>query len=154
MPGGRAWWPINMARLMQLAATNDFSAMRNEVPPGIDSARNALVATTYELLSRYALSPASLTLGGFSQGAMVAVDTVLRGMDEAPKRLVAFSGALICEDLWSQRLDRLASTELLQSHGRYDTILPVESGRWLYGLLQPACMVAKYLNSMVRIPSR
>lgn len=136
MPGGRAWWPLNMARLMQLAATNDFGAMRNEVPPGIDSARSKLVAIIEVLIERYAIGYEQLTIGGFSQGAMLATDTTLRGIKEPPGKLIAMSGALICESLWNAQASRLKNLEIVQSHGRQDSILPIQTGRWLHEFFQ------------------
>ena len=144
MPGGRAWWPLNMARLMQLAEKNDFSEMRTEVPPGIDEAREMLVETTQKILDQYALPTSSLTLGGFSQGAMLATDTALRGLKTPPKCLAILSGALICENIWKSFADRLNETEVAQSHGRYDMILPIQTGRWLNAFFQENCSQVTY----------
>ncbi len=144
MPGGRAWWPLNMARLMQLAEKNDFSEMRNEVPPGIDEAREMLTETTETILERYSLETSSLTLGGFSQGAMLATDCALRGLKTPPKRLAILSGALICETIWRSHADRLKETEVAQSHGLYDTILPIQTGRWLNAFFQESCCHVNY----------
>ncbi len=144
MPGGRAWWPLNMARLMQLAEKNDFSEMRNEVPPGIDEARAMLTETTEKILERYSLETSSLTLGGFSQGAMLATDTALRGLKTPPQRLAILSGALICESIWRSCADRLKETEVAQSHGRYDMILPVQTGRWLNTFFREHCSQVDY----------
>jgi phospholipase/carboxylesterase len=123
---------------MQLAATNHFDAMRNEIPPGIDSARHKLVETIEVLLEKFSLGYGQLTIGGFSQGAMLATDTTLRGVKEPPARLVAMSGALICESEWSKHIDRLKETEVVQSHGRQDSILPVQTGRWLHEFFKGA----------------
>ena len=144
MPGSRAWWPINMARLMELVGKNDLSEMRPEVPPGLDTARLMLVKTVETLLERFSIQPASLTLGGFSQGAMLAVDTTLRGLQTPPGGLVAMSGALICEQLWRANADRLKNLRIIQSHGRYDTILPIQTGRWLNSLFRENCEKISY----------
>ncbi len=144
MPGGRAWWPLNMARLMQLAEKNDFSEMRNEVPPGIDDARNMLTETTERILEQYSLDASALTLGGFSQGAMLATDTALLGLSLPPQRLAVLSGALICESIWNSKADRLKETEIVQSHGRFDSILPVQTGRWLNSFFREYCKRATY----------
>ncbi len=76
IPDGRAWWPLNMAQMMQLAAENRFSAMRETVPPEIDAARGSLVgaitACQEHLKAEYKTDSACpLILGGFSQGAML-----------------------------------------------------------------------------------
>jgi phospholipase/carboxylesterase len=144
MPGGRAWWPLNMARLMQLAATNDFGAMRNEVPPGIDNARNQLVATIELLMARYAIRYDHLVLGGFSQGAMLATDTTLRGTQQPPGKLLAMSGALIGESSWREHIDRLDNLKIIQSHGRQDSILPIQTGRWLHEFFKSSSAKVDY----------
>ncbi len=43
MPGGRAWWRLNMMRLMQATMSGSFDELRDEVPEGIDEARELLV---------------------------------------------------------------------------------------------------------------
>jgi phospholipase/carboxylesterase len=131
MPGGRAWWPLNMARLMQLAAINDFGEMRDEAPPEIDYARECLVDCIETVLDRLHLSCSDMTLGGFSQGAMLSVDTVIRGLKDPPRKLVVMSGALICESLWRGGADKLLNLPVVQSHGTMDSILPIQTGRWL-----------------------
>jgi phospholipase/carboxylesterase len=34
MPGGRAWWHLDVMRLMLAAESGDFSEYRHQVPPG------------------------------------------------------------------------------------------------------------------------
>ncbi len=144
MPGGRAWWPLNMARFMELASKNDFAEMRSEIPPGLDDARSMLAETIETLLTQFSLDASSLTLGGFSQGGMLATDTALRGLKSAPKRLAILSGALICEPLWRSAADRLKTTDVVQSHGRYDMILPIQTGRWLNEFFRDCCNTVQY----------
>ncbi len=142
--GGSAWWPINMARLMEAAAKHSFDQMRNEVPPGIDEAREAVAETTELLMARYGMDSSRLTLGGFSQGAMLAVDTAARGLKEAPAKLIAFSGACICEKQWRASGDRLGKTLAFQSHGSADQILPLETGGFLNEVLTDLCASVEY----------
>jgi len=131
MPGGRAWWPLNMAKLLAMAESNDFQSIRNEVPPGLDEAREILVAGLMSMAAKFGLSTKRLILGGFSQGAMLAADTAIRGLSEPPERLVLFSGAMICEALWTANSASLENTVVFQSHGRQDPVLPIQTGRWL-----------------------
>ena len=42
MPFGRAWWPINMARLAEMVQASAFDELHQHEPPGIDLARSAL----------------------------------------------------------------------------------------------------------------
>jgi phospholipase/carboxylesterase len=132
MPGGRAWWRLNMAKLMQLAATNSFEEMRPVVPDGIDEARSALCECVTVCMEQQNWEDIPIVLGGFSQGAMLTVDTYLRGSLEKVVGLLLFSGALICESKWSEAAkSRTLNVPTVQSHGTLDQILPISTGRWL-----------------------
>jgi phospholipase/carboxylesterase len=140
MPGGRAWWRLNMAKLMQMAATNSFDQMRDVEPPEINDVRNQLVnciqATREKLRADHALEgELPVVLGGFSQGAMLSVDTLLRGNLENVSGLFVYSGALICESLWRNNASAVRGLSFVQSHGTQDTVLPYDTGLWLNELL-------------------
>ena len=138
MPGGRAWWLLSVQRLMAAMEAGQYEQIRQEVPPGIDAARDQLCEAIDVVLAESGLSAQQLTLGGFSQGGMLAMDTALRGMAQPPGQLCLYSAALICEPLWKPRVDRLRQTQILQSHGQFDAILPLQTGRWLSELLLAA----------------
>jgi phospholipase/carboxylesterase len=135
MPGGRAWWEINMNQLLQLAAADSFEALADTEPPGMDQAATVLTEQIEANLKRLGLSPQQLILGGFSQGAMLTVDVALRRLSEPPAGLAIYSGALICRPAWEAAAARLQSSAILQSHGRQDPILPISTGRALHRLL-------------------
>jgi phospholipase/carboxylesterase len=139
MPGGRAWWRLNMAKLMQAAMTNSFDAIRNEVPDGIESARNQLEEAVLSIRSTYDLEQTPYLLGGFSQGAMLTVETVLRGAIAPPQAMALYSGAVVCEQAWKSQVGRLNQTKAFQSHGRLDPILPLQTGKWLSELISEHC---------------
>ncbi len=136
MPGGRAWWRLNMAKLMELNMKGSFDQMRDEVPPGIDEARGALVNAIEFAQKQFQVEDRPLLLGGFSQGAMLAVDTALRGLTIPPSAMAIYSGALLCESLWRPATKRLGQTRIFQCHGRQDFVLPVDTGIWLGQLLE------------------
>jgi len=151
IPDGRAWWPLNMAQMMQLAAQNRFDAMRDTVPPEIDLARTALagaIAACREQLAKEHKREIEfpIVLGGFSQGAMLSVDTLLRGGLTGIVGLVAYSGALICESLWRSAPQFVQGLPFVQSHGRQDQILPFETGTWLNELLRDLGMSGRLLE--------
>ncbi|MGV2335932.1 MAG UNVERIFIED_CONTAM: hypothetical protein LVR18_18045 [Planctomycetaceae bacterium] len=77
MPGGRAWWPINMARLMQMQQTRDYSQLTQLRPPGMTEATQDLSSAVREMLQKWDLRDDQLIIGGFSQGAMVSTSLVL-----------------------------------------------------------------------------
>ncbi|TWU62788.1 MULTISPECIES: alpha/beta hydrolase [Crateriforma] len=143
MPDGRAWWPLNMARLQQLAGATSLDGLYDEIPPGIDHARDALVQTLSEVFeSIQSDAGRPWALGGFSQGAMLTMDTALRSDIGPPPLLLQFSGALICRPQWTQHLDRLNASRVLQSHGRMDPILPFQGAQALHEMLAGADVTA------------
>ncbi len=136
MYGARAWWRLNMAQLMQMSASNSFDRMRDAVPDGIDEARQKLCACIEQCRTQKKLPDLQIVLGGFSQGAMLTVDTALRGNVGPIVGLLVFSGALICESQWRKAaLAKSLLIPLVQSHGKVDQILPISTGRWLHKLL-------------------
>jgi phospholipase/carboxylesterase len=138
--GGAAWWHLNMERLMEATAKNSFDEMREEVPPGIDAAREAVCECVTSISNEYGFNSSKLVLGGFSQGAMIAMDVATRGLECPPAGLGMLSGACICEALWRQAAgDRLKSTAAFQSHGRQDPILPFQTGKFLNDVLSDVC---------------
>ncbi len=136
MPEGRAWWLLSIQRLVSALEDGRYEQIREEVPQEIDTARESLAAVIEIALKRCGLTEKNLLLGGFSQGAMLAVDTALRGLPAPPAQLCLFSGALICELLWKPQASRLRDSQIFQSHGRLDPILPIQTGLWLRDMLQ------------------
>jgi phospholipase/carboxylesterase len=146
-PGPRAWWLINMARLAQLAAVDDFTELRNEVPAGIDEARSALEGCVEACVEAHAWNSTQMILGGFSQGAMLAVDTALRSDRIKPIGVIAWSGALVCESTWvAAHAHHRRSFPVFQSHGRQDMVLPIGTGRALHGCLQDLDIPVDYVE--------
>lgn len=144
MPGGRAWWPINMAKLAELAERNRPEELYDQHPPGLDEAREMLAATIGEVVDSVKKTTndgeaqdanVRLVLGGFSQGAMLAMELSLRGPIEPPAALFQLSGTLICQDVWKPAAGRLADTDVFQSHGTADPILPFPAAEALRDLL-------------------
>lgn len=138
MPFGRAWWPINMARLAEAVQASNFEELHSHEPPGIDDARQRLCGTIREVMQQLGGEATPLVLGGFSQGAMLTMDAALRGEIAAPSLLLQFSGTIICESQWRQALGRLQDTFVFQSHGRIDPILPFSSAESLHQMLTDA----------------
>jgi len=138
MPGARAWWLLSIARLIAAMESGQFEQIRDEVPEGIDAARESLTETIEIALTNAGLTESNLLLGGFSQGAMLAVDVACRGLKTPPAVLCLYSGALICEKFWKAAAGRLTKCRILQSHGRQDPILPFTAGVWLRDLLMKA----------------
>lgn len=145
IPGGRAWWVINMEKLLQLAASGQWDLVRDVEPPGIDSARKLLVATI-EAARAELPADSKLIVAGFSQGAMLAMDVSVRGLDRSPDGLILFSGTLICESVWRDAAtSRLSGVPVIQSHGTLDPVLPFMAAEWLRQLLISAGAKLEFL---------
>ncbi|MEZ6132709.1 MAG: hypothetical protein R3C59_28920 [Planctomycetaceae bacterium] len=134
MPGGRAWWEINMARLAMINQTRNYQELTTVVPDGLIKASQQLADAVREMQTTFELNDASTTLAGFSQGAMISTDLVLRH-NFVPQRLCIFSGMLICADDWTKFAQRHTGCPVLQSHGRYDMVLPFEPAESLRDML-------------------
>jgi len=121
--GPRAWWMIDVEKLEAAIASGQTRDLTREVPEGLAGARQSAVAMLDELQAELGVDGAHTLLGGFSQGAMLALDVALSS--ERPLAgLVLLSGTLLCEDLWLPRMATRAGLPVLQSHGRMDPLLP------------------------------
>ena len=119
----RAWWLLDLARLEASLASGSIGAWIAEIPEGLDTARVQMGRFLEQLQERFSIPNEQLVLGGFSQGAMLSVDTALHR--EAPLAgLVLMSGTLTAESVWQPRFGKLAGLPILQSHGRHDMLLP------------------------------
>jgi phospholipase/carboxylesterase len=127
--GGRAWFPIDPARF-QTGKPVDLS---DTDPPGLDAAREAVGYFIEEL----GVPWKDLILGGFSQGAMLAVDLALRA-PESPRGLVVLSGNLVSSAAWTPLAPKRKGLPFFQSHGVADPILSYAGARKLETLLAGA----------------
>jgi phospholipase/carboxylesterase len=139
MPGGRAWWPINMQRLLQITQSGSLLELVDETPPGLIEAAAQLDAGIKSRLEALGLGEDRLILGGFSQGAMVTTHLAFTGAIH-PRLLVVMSGALICRPEWTKSLDAAGDTAaqlaVFQSHGKYDPVLPFVGAQMLGQLIE------------------
>jgi phospholipase/carboxylesterase len=137
VPGGRAWWPIDMLQLQMAAIEGRFRDLRQSLPPQLPDARNRMFKLI-ELLQQATGVPLSrFVLGGFSQGAMLATDVTLR-LPDAPGALIVHSGTLLAEPEWKGLAPCRAGLTVYQTHGTLDSLLPFESAAWLRDLLMDA----------------
>jgi phospholipase/carboxylesterase len=91
--------------------------MSRFVPEGLADARAALSELLDELARDFGRAP--LILGGFSQGAMLTCDLLLR-TNRPVRAFVQLSGARICAQEWSPLLASRAGLRAFVSHGRSD----------------------------------
>ncbi len=122
---GRAWWPIDMLKLQTALASGAIRDLSHEVPEGLASATEKLDGFLTEIEARLGVSSDKLVLGGFSQGAMVSTNLILRGQRRIAG-LVIMSGTLLAEHEWTPLMPSRVGLPVFMSHGRYDPILPFE----------------------------
>ena len=120
---GRAWWPLDLVKLEAELRSGGLRDRRSEVPEGMPAVREQISRLLDELPKQLGTDPARTVLGGFSQGAMLAVDVALH-REVAPTAVVALSATLLAEAEWLPRMARLAGVPVFQSHGRHDPLLP------------------------------
>lgn len=115
--GGRAWWHIDLDARLRAGGRRDV----REVPEGLAEARAAVTAALAEIET--ALTPRAVVLGGFSQGAMLALDVALHS-DRPLAGLALLSGTHIAANEWAPRLAARRGLPVFMSHGRQDELLP------------------------------
>ena len=131
--GGRAWWWIDIDERIRRRASGARDT--GEVPEGLAEAR-AKVDAVISFVDT-SLSPPKIVLGGFSQGAMVALDTALHS-SRPLAGLVLLSGTHIAANDWAPRLEGRRGLPVFMSHGREDPILPFDVSEGLRGTLVDA----------------
>jgi phospholipase/carboxylesterase len=137
MFGGRAWWLLDLVKLEQELRDGVPRDRRGEVPDGLPAARERTMRFVDHVKARYSIDDRRLVLGGFSQGAMVAVDVALH-RDAPPGALAVMSGTLVAERDWAPRMKQLANVPVAMSHGRHDMLLPFSAAEALRDQLRAA----------------
>ncbi|MES2462535.1 MAG: alpha/beta hydrolase [Armatimonadota bacterium] len=116
--GGAAWYPVTFT------------------PEGITAdetvavaSRDKIVRFLGEAAEAYGADPRRIYLGGFSQGAIMSLYVALTH-PEAIAGAVLMSGRLMPQ-AWEESApdDRLRGLPILATHGLYDQVLPIASGR-------------------------
>lgn len=130
LPGGRAWWHLDVAAINEMIARGELRDLRGGFPEGATEARDLLLQTVLELSEETGVPLTNFVLGGFSQGSMVATDVALR-LPECPAGLCILSGTLVAEAEWRELARGRGPMSVLQSHGRFDPILPYDGAVWL-----------------------
>lgn len=120
----RAWWEIDLMALESALAQGRMRDLKAEQPPELPAARAALTACIDEVSQL--LSPSTLVVGGFSQGAMLALDFALH--DARPiAALALMSGSFLSESEWRPRMAARKGQRVVMSHGSHDPLLPFET---------------------------
>lgn len=137
VPGGRSWWPIDLAALQLAGQRGELRELRQQCPPRLPQARQEVMEVIDQLRQQTGLPLSKFVLGGFSQGSMLATDVALR-LDESIGGLIVYSGTLLVEPEWRELAPQRRGLRVLQSHGTIDSLLPFEAATWLRQLLESA----------------
>lgn len=128
---GRAWFPIDMEALVGAQMRGTFFDMSQTAPSGLQD-RGRQIARF--LMETGLIDCERLVLGGFSQGAMLAIETLFH-LAKPPKALVILSGTLLDKARWRQQIARLKPLPFFMSHGQQETLLDPAGAEALYELL-------------------
>jgi phospholipase/carboxylesterase len=128
--GGRAWWWIDMMERERARRAGHPIDIAAQDPPGMNEARERLLAFLDEAKSALAIDPKRMVLGGFSQGAILALDAFLRG-GVRPTGLALMSGTLVNEAAWAPLFPALKGLPVVQTHGTLDELLPFDGAERL-----------------------
>ena len=129
IPAGRAWWDMDQEKKARQMAIGPRD-LAGEYFPGAAAARALLLKF---LGATRQGRPVALV--GFSQGGMLACDTLLRERPDVAA-LALLSSSRISADEWAPLASRLAGLPVLVSHGQRDPDLAFAAGEALRDLLQ------------------
>ncbi|AKF07265.1 alpha/beta hydrolase [Sandaracinus amylolyticus] len=116
-----------------------FPCALRELPrtpvPAMRAARDRVRALLDDVERRMDVRSDRIVLGGFSQGAMLALDVALH--DPRPLAgLVLMSGTLVDEAEWGARFASRRGLRAYVSHGREDDVLPFANTERLVSLMR------------------
>lgn len=131
---GRAWFPLRLAELEQRGV--DFTQVTPDgMEKGVEQALKAIEA----LRAKHKLEWNQIVLGGFSQGAMIALAVALRA-PQSPAGVTLFSSSLVNEPELRTLAAKHKGLRFFQSHGTLDPLLPYALAERLDTLLNEAGM--------------
>jgi phospholipase/carboxylesterase len=139
----RAWWLIDVARLERELAAGRQRDLTREVPRGSPEARQQVMGLLDEVERRLSVAGKQLLFGGFSQGAMLALDVALRSQRPLAA-LALLSGTLLAAHQWVPLMSARRDLPVLQSHGRADPLLPFTIAEQLRDHLRAAGLALQW----------
>ncbi len=149
---GAAWWQIDLMGFLTIQTQGEaaIAKMIREEPKGLKQAREnlaELIKQVREMAGGGATLPARrLLMGGFSQGAMTALDAALQQPSEdSVAGVLCLSGAPIVVEQWTARLPLHKGLRVLLTHGMQDKTLPFACSGWTHELLKTHGAQVTYL---------
>lgn len=135
---GRSWFPVNITLLKEAIEKRDLESIQEAFPKELSEVRKKVL----KLIAELNIPLSQIILGGFSQGAVLAIEIAVHG-NEKPAGLMLFSGTLIQEHVWKPLLYRLKDVPFFQSHGFFDPLLPMDRAKDLENFLLDAGLKGK-----------
>ena len=140
---GAAWWQIDVMGFLTIATAGEaaIAKMIREEPKGLKQARASLAELIQQVCAMAGggspLPTSRLVLGGFSQGAMTALDAALQQpAGQGVAGVLCLSGAPIVVEQWTAGLATHKGLRVLLTHGRQDSTLPFACSGWTHELLK------------------
>ena len=141
----RAWWMLDMERVTQARAQEQWDELSQEIPRGLPIARTQVHDLLSFALETLSVPSQGLVLGGFSQGAMLSTDLVLHS-DIPFAGLALLSSTLIAKQEWITRLPNRQGLPVFQSHGTDDPILAFSMAQQLREHIQLAGLPVSWVE--------
>jgi phospholipase/carboxylesterase len=143
---GRAWWMVDVGRFQR--AMNDpreMAQLRAEIPSGMLESSQMLRGCLEEVERHTCVPISRMLIGGFSQGSMVATDVAL-GLTHPPAGLCIYSGHLLAEPRWRELAKNRGALPVLQTHGKFDPLLPIAGAEQLRDLLIESGLPVEFIT--------
>lgn len=164
--GANSWWDISslISSFATAVMTKNVDVLAKPLraePGGLIKNRTKLISLLDDIIDEHNLSKEGLlqlplTIGGFSQGAMTALDVSLN----LPARLIykntinilIMSGAPIMIDNCYSQIELLTKgnkkINVLATHGNADVVIPVVANQWICSLFQPFKEKVNFQNQL------
>lgn len=127
---GRAWYPINMAEFEKAMREGTTRNLAKKRPAGLDKA----IEAAEKFIGELNVASENLILGGFSQGAMLAVEVLARRKENV-RGAIFLSGNLMDENTLKPLVANHKGQKFYQTHGTHDPILSFDGAKNLEDLL-------------------
>jgi phospholipase/carboxylesterase len=139
----RAWWLIDMSRIAADQAAGRVRDLSQDIPKGLAPAREKMLVFLKEVEQKCGADPRKTVLGGFSQGAMLSCDVMLR-TTQPYAGLVQLSGTLLAAQEWIPLLQKRKGLPVFQSHGMQDELLPYAGAERLRDALSKSGLAVEW----------
>ena len=127
---------LDLAR-REAELANGPRSYAEEIPDGMHEATDRIVDMLGHLQSELGVASKQLTLGGFSQGSMLACNAVFT-RNVSPARLVVLSGTPLHLSAWKEGMRKREALRVFQSHGDRDPLLSFDAAEELRDSMRAA----------------